>query len=79
MTQGAVKDSPGPTHALVQVDCCTAEYSEGVELAESVREALDGCQCTVAGITMRSCMMVDGGEDFRDDTFVQTLIFQVKI
>lgn len=79
LAQSAVKLNMGPTDAIVQVDCCTREYSEGVELAEAVREALDGCQCRVGDITMRSCMLMDGSEDYRDDTFVQTLIFKVKI
>ncbi len=79
LTHSAVKNDLGPTGALVQVDCCTNEYSEGVELAEAVREALDGRQCRVGDISMRSCIMIDGGEDYRDDTFIQTLIFQVKI
>ena len=61
------------------VHCYTAEYGEGVELAEAVREALDGCQCRVGSLNLRSCTLTGGQETATDDAFVQELIFTVKI
>ena len=79
LSQDPIKIGAGPKAAHIQVDCFTREYGEGVELAEAVNNALDGCQCKLGDISMRSCMLINAGEDYRDDTFVQTLLYQVKI
>ena len=81
-----VKTLPNPVKgchsadtAEVCVHCYTAEYGEGVELAEAVRDALDGRQYLTDGLKMRSCTLTGGQESVVDDAFVQELIFTVKI
>ena len=65
--------------AAIEVLCFTEQYTDGVELAEAVRAALDGVQAEVDGARMRSCYLADSEEAWADDAFVQRLIFNVKI
>ena len=69
---------PADTTAI-EVLCYTKQYTDGVDLAETVRAALDGVQAEVDGIRMRSCYLADSEEAWGDDAFVQRLIFNVKI
>lgn len=70
---------PGADIVTMEVFCYTANYADGVELAEAVRKALDYAQGEKDGLIMRSCTLVDSEEDFTDDAFVQCLSFNVKI
>lgn len=70
---------PGADTVTMEVFCYTANYADGVELAEAVRKALDYAQGEKDGLIMRSCTLVDSEEDFTDDAFVQCLSFNVKI
>ncbi len=70
---------PGADTVTMEVVCYTAQYAEGVELAESVRAALDYSQGESAGVRMRSCTLTDSEEGYEDDAFMQQLVFQVKI
>lgn len=63
----------------IEVMCFTARYTEGVELAEAVRGALEGRQAEIDGLRMRSCYLLDSEESWQNDAYVQQLIFQVKI
>lgn len=70
---------PGADEIQVEVICFTERYSEGVELAEAVRSALDQVTAEHDGLRMRSCYLVDSEEAYQDDAFVQQLVFSVKI
>lgn len=70
---------PGSDTAVIVVECYTAQYLEGVELAEVVRSLLDFKQGSVGDMRMRSCTMVDSAESWENDAFIQELTFQVKI
>lgn len=73
--QQAVKThAKTPDVVEMEVACFAATYSESVEIAELVREALD------YGSTQayRSCFLVDASEHFVDDAFVQNLRFEVR-
>lgn len=70
---------PGADTVTMEVVCYTAQYAEGVELAEAVRAALDYAQSESEGVRMRSCILADSEEGYEDDAFVQQLVFQVKI
>lgn len=63
----------------IEVLCCTEQYTDGVDLAETVRAALDGVQAEVDGMRLRSCYLADSEEAWADDAFIQRLIFNVKI
>lgn len=70
---------PGADTVTMEVVCYTAQYAEGVELAEAVRAALDYSQGERDGVRVRSCTLADSEEGYEDDTFLQQLVFQVKI
>ncbi|WP_337949438.1 tail completion protein gp17 [Prevotella sp.] len=71
--------APGADTVSMEVVCYTAQYAEGVELAEAVRAALDYAHGEREGVIMRSCTLVDSEEGYEDDAYVQQLVFQVKI
>lgn len=81
MQQNPVKHGmAGADIVEVEVNCFAQTYGESVDLAEAVRNALDGAQCTLDdGLTMRSCYLSDGSEDWQDDAFVQQMVFTIKI
>lgn len=65
--------------AQLEVLCFTEKYGEGVELAEAVRQTLDGVQGELNGLRMRSCTLTDYEEAWQDDAYVQQLVFTVKV
>ena len=73
---------PGADSVSIEVICFTADYDDGVELAEAVRDALDNkrdIQDDDETLVMRSCTLVDSEEAWQDDAYVQQLVFNVKI
>lgn len=79
LENGKVKNQRGNDTVLIEVLCFTEGYTEGVELAEAVRDALDGMQAEHEGLVMRSCTLEDSEESWQDDAYVQQLIFNVKM
>ncbi len=65
--------------AIINVECYTADYNEGVDLAEAVRACLDGMKIAAGGLNMRSCFLTDAKEDFVGDAAVQLLVFECKM
>lgn len=82
LVQTPVKGQRGADTVGIEILCYTAGYTEGVELAEAVRDALDGAQGAQGaqdGLVMRSCYLEDSEEAWQDDAYVQQLVFNVKI
>lgn len=79
LEQGQVKSQRGNDTVSIEILCYTKGYTEGVELAEAVRDALDGKQAELNGLVMRSCHLADSEEAWQDDAYVQELLFNVKI
>ena len=79
LEQTPVKTGRGADTVGIEVLCYTEHYTEGVELAEAVRNALDGAQGEAGGLTMRSCYLADSEESWQDDAYIQQLMFNVKI
>ena len=79
LEQDATKGRRGADTVCIEVICYTEQYTPGVELAEAVRDALDGKQATVDGLVMRSCHLTDSEEGWQDDAFMQQLVFTVKM
>lgn len=71
--------APGADTIEFEVLCFTARYTEGVELAEAVRAALDHMTFTQEGLRLRSCTLTDSEEAYQDDAYVQQLVFTVNI
>lgn len=64
----------------VEVFCFAATYAGSVDLAEDVRDALDGIRgASECGLTIGSCRLAGGEELWEDDAFIQKLIFNIKI
>ncbi len=70
---------PGSDEIQIEVVCFTARYSEGVELAEAVRAALDYTRAEHDGQVMRGCYLSDAEEAYENDAFIQQLTFTIKI
>lgn len=79
LEQEPAKGRRGADTVGIEILCYTQHYTEGVELAEAVRDALDGAQDEKDGLVMRSCYLADSEEAWQDDAYVQQLVFNVKI
>lgn len=80
LDSAVVKNKTGADTVGIEVICYTANYTDGVELAEAVRGALDGAQATTdEGLVMRSCYLADSEEAWQDDAYLQQLVFNLKI
>lgn len=79
LKQDPIKNGRGADTVGIEILCYTKQYTEGVELAEAVRNALDGAQEETDGLVMRSCYLEDSEEAWQDDAYVQQLVFNVKI
>lgn len=79
LEQDPTKGRCGADTVGIEILCYTKGYTEGVELAEAVRGALDGAQGESDGLVMRSCYLADSEEAWQDDAYVQQLVFNVKI
>lgn len=66
--------------ASIDVIIAADTYNESIELAEYVRVALLGKRyTTTAGYRIGKVKLYDAIETFQDDTFLQTLKFNIKI
>ena len=79
LEQDPTKGRRGADTVGIEILCYTKGYTEGVELAEAVRGALDGVQGESDGLVMRSCYLADSEDAWQDDAYVQQLVFNVKI
>lgn len=79
LEQEPAKGRRGADTVGIEILCYTQHYTEGVELVEAVRDALDGAQGEKDGLVMRSCYLADSEEAWQDDAYVQQLVFNVKI
>lgn len=79
MTQDPAKQERGADTVMMQIICYTKDYQSGVELAETVRDALDGKWAEHEGLRMRSCTLTDCQESWVDNAYVQNLIFTIKL
>ena len=79
LEQVPTKAGRGADTVGIEILCYKKGYTEGVELAEAVRGALDGAQGESDGLVMRSCHLADSEEAWQDDAYVQQLVFNVKI
>lgn len=79
LEQGQVKGRRGNDNVTIEVLCYTKGYTEGVELAEAVRDALDNKTAESDGLVMRSCYLTDSEEAWQDDAYLQVLVFNIKM
>lgn len=79
LVHSPVKGLRGPDKVSIEIGCFAASYPASLELAEAVRDALDGRQAEHEGLVMRSCVLTDSSEEWQDDAFIQTLIFEIGL
>lgn len=65
--------------ANIQIMIAANNYAESVELAEKVRTSLVHKKGTIQTIPVEDITLVDGSEEFIDNTFVQNLIFKITL
>lgn len=70
--------SPGADTIIMEVECYTSNYAEGIELAEAVRRALDYKQGEKDGTKIRSCVFDGSEEGWENDAYIQHLDFTIK-
>jgi len=74
-----VKGTQGADTVQIDVLCFAAKYGDGVQLAEAVRQALDGKQASKDTLIMRSCTIAGGEEYYENDAYIQELNFIIKV
>lgn len=74
-----VKGTQGADTVQIDVLCFSAKYGDGVQLAEAVRQALDGKQAIKDTLIMRSCTIAGGEEYYENDAYIQELNFIIKV
>lgn len=73
MVEAATKDCRGYDRLRMFVECYSADYDSGVELAEAVREALRN-----PGRGMRGCFLADRKELRASGAFCQQMVFEIR-
>ena len=73
------KGTQGADTVQIDVLCFAAKYGDGVQLAEAVRQALDGKQAAKDTLIMRSCTIAGGEEYYENDAYIQELNFTIKV
>lgn len=64
----------------IEILCMSERYSQGVEIAEKVKAALDGKRIVGdSGLVINICTLVDAVESWAEDAFVQSLTFEMEI
>lgn len=74
-----VKNNPGTDTITIDLLCFAGSYAQSLDLAEAVREALDGARLNYDGLTMRTIFLTGGFESWEDDAFVQGLSFNARV
>lgn len=76
-----VKGTRGPDTAQIELLCASNDHEQSLELAEAVREALDGSEVTSDrhNLRLRECYLVDATEYREGDAYVQQLKFITKV
>ncbi len=65
--------------ATFQIMIAANNYAESVDLAEKVRTALVHKSGTIQTIPVEDITLVDGSEEFIDNTFVQNLTLKITL
>lgn len=72
------KDLRGETQ-LVDILIASNTYSNSIDVAESVREAIEGYEGSVSEFYINDVILNYANEDYIDGVFTQTLRFEIKL
>jgi hypothetical protein len=73
------KDGVYEDEVNVSVRVVTDTYNAGIDLAQSVREAMTFNNYTIEDGGTYTSLMVQADEEFSNDAYIQTLIFRITI
>ena len=62
----------------VDVVIASKDYTDTVELADYVRDALEGRRGNFAGIEINDIRMISADEEYIEDTFIQNITFDIN-
>jgi hypothetical protein len=62
----------------VEVVIASDKYNESIEIADLVKDALQGKRGIYSGINIQDIRMTNADEDYIEDTFIQNLTFNIK-
>lgn len=79
LVQQPAKTGKGADTAQLTITCFAADYEGSLQIAEAVREALDGMTAEYDEMRMRSCVLENSTEDWANDAYIQELVFSVRI
>ena len=74
-----VKESAPADGVVICVWIYHPDYASSIELAEQVRESIEGKQARLTGLEMRSATMIDSSDTWDADSYVQYIEFLLKI
>lgn len=81
LVEKPVKGVRGSDETVIELLCVSNDYEQSLELAEAVRDCLDGSSvdATEDTVRLRSCYLVDATEYREGNGYVQHLKFTVRI
>ena len=62
----------------VEVVIASDKYNESIEIADLVKDALQGKRGIYSSINIQDIRMTNADEDYIEDTFIQKLTFNIK-
>ena len=65
-------------NTYVEVFIASDKYNESIEIADLVKDALQGKKGNYSGINIHDIRMTNADEDYIEDTFIQNLTFNIK-
>ena len=65
-------------NTYVEVVIASDKYNESIEIADLVKDALQGKKGNYSGINIYDIRMTNADEDYIEDTFIQNLTFNIK-
>ena len=65
-------------NTYVEVVIASDKYNESIEIADLVKDALQGKKGNYSGINIHDIRMTNADEDYVEDTFIQNLTFNIK-
>ena len=77
ITANYTKDFHLSDEVLIDINCVSQSYEEGLKIAGIVRDILEDKRFTDKGI--QSIILESADEDWIDDAYIQTLSFTIKI
>ena len=63
---------------MVDIVIASKDYIDTIELADYVRDALEGRRGNFSGIEINDIRMISADEEYIEDTFIQNLTFDIN-